>query len=117
MAARVKKICCVGAGYVGGPTCCVIALKCPEIQVTVVDLSKPRIDAWNSDNLPIYEVCICVVYIRLIHWEFFLLYSVQIDDFFSNSFTSPGFMKRSKNAGGEISSFPPTSTKRYAKLI
>ncbi|XP_028393730.1 UDP-glucose 6-dehydrogenase-like [Dendronephthya gigantea] len=51
----VSKICCIGAGYVGGPTCAVIALKCPEICVTVVDLSQPRIDAWNSDNLPIYE--------------------------------------------------------------
>ncbi|RZB39228.1 UDP-glucose 6-dehydrogenase [Asbolus verrucosus] len=51
----IKKICCLGAGYVGGPTCSVIALKCPEIQVTVVDLSKERIAQWNSDKLPIYE--------------------------------------------------------------
>lgn len=51
----VKNICCIGAGYVGGPTCSVIAYKCPDIQVTVVDLSQQRIDAWNSDNLPIYE--------------------------------------------------------------
>ncbi|XP_068918310.1 UDP-glucose 6-dehydrogenase isoform X3 [Tenebrio molitor] len=51
----IKKICCVGAGYVGGPTCSVIALKCPEIQVTVVDLCKNRIAQWNSDKLPIYE--------------------------------------------------------------
>lgn len=52
----VNKICCIGAGYVGGPTCAVIAYKCPEITVTVVDLSKSRIDAWNSSRLPIYEV-------------------------------------------------------------
>ncbi|RSH93112.1 UDP-glucose 6-dehydrogenase 1 [Saitozyma podzolica] len=52
---EVKKICCIGAGYVGGPTCAVIALKCPHIQVTIVDLNQARIDAWNSDNLPIYE--------------------------------------------------------------
>ena len=52
----VGAICCIGAGYVGGPTCSVIALKCPEIKVTVVDLSKQRIDAWNSDKLPIFEV-------------------------------------------------------------
>jgi hypothetical protein len=45
----------VGAGYVGGPTCAVIALKCPHIQVTIVDLNQKRIDAWNSDELPIYE--------------------------------------------------------------
>jgi UDPglucose 6-dehydrogenase len=42
---------------VGGPTCSVIALKCPHIQVTIVDLNQARIDAWNSSdyNLPIYE--------------------------------------------------------------
>ena len=51
----VKRICCIGAGYVGGPTCSVIASRCPEIQVTVTDLSKERIDAWNSERLPIYE--------------------------------------------------------------
>lgn len=51
----IKKICCIGAGYVGGPTCSVIALKCPEIQVTVVDKSAERIKQWNSDKLPIYE--------------------------------------------------------------
>uniref|UniRef100_A0A8I6YAJ5 UDP-glucose 6-dehydrogenase n=1 Tax=Hordeum vulgare subsp. vulgare TaxID=112509 RepID=A0A8I6YAJ5_HORVV len=49
------KICCIGAGYVGGPTMAVIAVKCPAIEVVVVDISKPRIDAWNSDTLPIYE--------------------------------------------------------------
>jgi len=52
----VKKICCIGAGYVGGPTCSVIAYKCPNIQVTVVDINKERIAAWNSNQLPIYEV-------------------------------------------------------------
>lgn len=51
----VKKICCIGAGYVGGPTCSVIAYKCPEITVTVVDLSEQRIAQWNSDVLPIFE--------------------------------------------------------------
>lgn len=49
------KICCIGAGYVGGPTMAVIALKCPAIEVAVVDISAPRIAAWNSDQLPIYE--------------------------------------------------------------
>lgn len=52
----IQKICCIGAGYVGGPTCSVIALKCPNIMVTVVDKSKERIAQWNSDKLPIYEV-------------------------------------------------------------
>ncbi|KAK3099367.1 hypothetical protein FSP39_003350 [Pinctada imbricata] len=51
----LKKICCIGAGYVGGPTCTVIAQKCPEVTITVVDLSQERIDQWNSDNLPIFE--------------------------------------------------------------
>lgn len=51
----IQKICCMGAGYVGGPTCSVIALKCPDITVTVVDKSKERIAQWNSEKLPIYE--------------------------------------------------------------
>ena len=49
------KICCIGAGYVGGPTMAVIALKCPSIEVVVVDISEQRIAGWNSERLPIYE--------------------------------------------------------------
>ena len=49
------RICCIGAGYVGGPTMAVIAKKCPMIRVTVVDMWKERIDAWNGPDLPIYE--------------------------------------------------------------
>ena len=49
------KVCCIGAGYVGGPTMAMIALKCPHITVTVLDINQSRIDAWNSDTLPIYE--------------------------------------------------------------
>ena len=48
-------ICCIGAGYVGGPTMAMIALKCPDIQVTVVDMNAARIAAWNNGPLPIYE--------------------------------------------------------------
>lgn len=51
----VRSICCLGAGYVGGPTCCVIAQQCPHIAVTVVDKDPDRIAAWNSTRLPIYE--------------------------------------------------------------
>ncbi len=54
----IKNICCIGAGYVGGPTMAVIAQKCPHINVTVVDVNEHRINAWNSSNLedlPIYE--------------------------------------------------------------
>ena len=49
------KITCLGAGYVGGPTMAMIAAKCPDIEVTVVDPDEARIDAWNSDELPVYE--------------------------------------------------------------
>jgi UDPglucose 6-dehydrogenase len=52
---RLNKICCIGAGYVGGPTMATIAYKCPEITVNIVDLNEARIAAWNSDSLPIYE--------------------------------------------------------------
>ncbi len=55
---KIKNICCIGAGYVGGPTMAVIAQKCPEINVTVVDINESRIAAWNDkdvENIPIYE--------------------------------------------------------------
>ncbi|MCG2611294.1 UDP-glucose 6-dehydrogenase [Flavobacterium sp. SM15] len=55
---EVKNICCIGAGYVGGPTMAIIAQKCPNIKVTVVDLNEKRIAAWNDpnvENIPIYE--------------------------------------------------------------
>jgi len=55
---KVTKICCIGAGYVGGPTMAVIAQKCPHIQVIVVDLNEQRIKDWNdadTNNIPIYE--------------------------------------------------------------
>jgi UDPglucose 6-dehydrogenase len=54
----IRSICCIGAGYVGGPTMAVIADRCPEVQVTVVDLNAERIAAWNGadlSRLPVYE--------------------------------------------------------------
>ncbi|MCB0173354.1 MAG: UDP-glucose 6-dehydrogenase [Anaerolineae bacterium] len=51
----MANILCIGAGYVGGPTMSVIAKNCPEHRVTVVDINEDRINAWQSDNLPIYE--------------------------------------------------------------
>lgn len=54
----IKTICCIGAGYVGGPTMTVIAHKCPEIKVTVVDINPERIARWNDsdlEQLPVYE--------------------------------------------------------------
>jgi UDPglucose 6-dehydrogenase len=55
---KISSICCIGAGYVGGPTMAIIAQKCPHIKVTVVDLNSERIAAWNDsdvNNIPIYE--------------------------------------------------------------
>ncbi len=55
---KVTKICCIGAGYVGGPTMAVIAKKNPNIKVSIVDINQARIDAWNDSDvskLPIYE--------------------------------------------------------------
>ena len=54
----IKNICCIGAGYVGGPSMAVIALNCPKLIVNVVDINLKKIDAWNSDNLnelPVFE--------------------------------------------------------------
>ncbi|KAJ2524411.1 hypothetical protein GGI11_000840 [Coemansia sp. RSA 2049] len=48
-------VCCIGAGYVGGPTSAVMALKCSDIEFTVVDTDAKRIAAWNSSSLPVYE--------------------------------------------------------------
>ena len=50
-----RNILCIGAGYVGGPTMAVIAQKCPQYKVTVVDINRARIAEWNSADLPIYE--------------------------------------------------------------
>lgn len=55
MSETPTKICCIGAGYVGGPTMAMIAKQCPDIEVNVVDINESRIAAWNSDSLPIYE--------------------------------------------------------------
>ena len=55
MASKIHKICCVGAGYVGGPTMAMIANKCPDIRIDVVDINAKRIAEWNSETLPIYE--------------------------------------------------------------
>ena len=55
---EIKNICCIGAGYVGGPTMSVIASHCPDIIVNVVDINESRIKSWNSvdlNRLPVYE--------------------------------------------------------------
>lgn len=61
---KIKNICCIGAGYVGGPTMAVIAQQCPDIKVTVVDISETRIALWNNENieeLPVYEPGLSVI--------------------------------------------------------
>src|SRR6266852_6335025 len=50
-----RRILCIGAGHVGGPTMAMIAARCPQYEVAVVDVSADRIRAWQSDRLPIYE--------------------------------------------------------------
>jgi len=55
---NITNICCIGAGYVGGPTMSVIAQQCPDIRVTIVDINEARIAAWNGEDLsklPVYE--------------------------------------------------------------
>ena len=55
---KIQRICCIGAGYVGGPTMSVIADKCPDLEIKVVDINKERITAWNDNDLnklPIFE--------------------------------------------------------------
>ena len=55
---KIRNICCIGAGYVGGPTMAVFADKCPNLNIFVVDKNKQRVDAWNSEDLtklPIFE--------------------------------------------------------------
>ncbi len=55
---NIKSVCCIGAGYVGGPTMAIIAKYCPDIQVNVIDINPERISQWNErdlSNLPIYE--------------------------------------------------------------
>ena len=51
----LKTIVCIGAGYVGGPTMAVIAVKCPDYRVVVVDINTDRIKAWQSGTPPIFE--------------------------------------------------------------
>ena len=58
MITSIKRVCCIGAGYVGGPSMAVLAYKCKHINVTVVDINEERIKAWNDidlNNLPIFE--------------------------------------------------------------
>jgi len=77
---KISNICCIGAGYVGGPTMAVIALKCPEINVTVVDKDSKKIDSWNDpnyDKLPIFEPGLKEIIIKTRNKNLF--FSTEID--------------------------------------
>ena len=55
---KINRVCCIGAGYVGGPTMAVIAHECPDLKISVIDKNIEKIKSWNSpdlDNLPVYE--------------------------------------------------------------
>ena len=83
---KISKICCIGAGYVGGPTMAVIANKCPKIKVNVVDVNKERVDLWNSSNLselPIYEPGLDKLIARCRDKNLF--FSNRIKEFISNA--------------------------------
>ena len=81
----IKNICCIGAGYVGGPTMGVIALKCPNIKVTVVDKSSDKIDSWNGplDTLPVYEPGLSEIVNKVRGKNLF--FSKDIDDAIDNA--------------------------------
>ncbi len=72
-----KNILCIGAGYVGGPTMAMIAKKCPDRKVTVVDINADRIKAWQSDKLPIYEPGLAEVVSETLNRNLF--FSTDID--------------------------------------
>ena len=77
---KISNICCIGAGYVGGPTMAVIALKCPEINITVVDKDSKKIDSWNDpnyDKLPIFEPGLKEIIIKTRNKNLF--FSTEID--------------------------------------
>ena len=78
---NIKRICCIGAGYVGGPTMAVIADKCPNLNVTVLDINQERINEWNNpdlDKLPVYEPGLKNVIQRVRGKNLF--FSCEVDD-------------------------------------
>lgn len=86
MTYKIKNICCIGAGYVGGPSMAVIADNCPDIQINVVDHNSERIEAWNSQNLndlPIFEPGLANVIERC--REINLHFSTEIEKNISNA--------------------------------
>ncbi len=74
---NIQNVCCIGAGYVGGPTMAVFAAKCPHINFTVVDSNPDKIAAWNTDSLPVFEPGLLDI-VRRVRGEN-LLFSADID--------------------------------------
>ena len=92
----IKNICCIGAGYVGGPTMAVIADNCPEIQINVVDVNIKRIEAWNSkdlNKLPIYEPGLAEIIQRCrgknLHFSSFIQEKIRVADLIFISVNTP----------------------------
>ncbi len=86
MKIKIRNICCIGAGYVGGPTMSVIADRCPNISVNVVDVNKERISLWNSsnlDDLPIYEPGLAEIIKRCRNKN--LIFSNDVEKFISSA--------------------------------
>ena len=82
----IKSICCIGAGYVGGPTMAVIADKCPDIIVNVVDINQERIDAWNDldlSKLPVFEPGLADIILRVRNKNLF--FSTNVGEIISKS--------------------------------
>ncbi len=93
---KIKNICCIGAGYVGGPTMAVIADNCPNIQVEVVDINENRIAKWNStdlNELPIYEPGLSKIVERCrgknLHFSTFIKEKIQKADIVFISVNTP----------------------------
>tara|TARA_B100000161_G_scaffold70580_2_gene48469 strand:- start:2659 stop:4044 length:1386 start_codon:yes stop_codon:yes gene_type:complete len=96
----IKQICCIGAGYVGGPTMAVIADNCHHIQVNVVDINKTRITNWNNDDfskLPVYEPGLAEIVKRRrginLHFSCDVNHNISIADMIFISVNTPTKLK------------------------
>ena len=77
----MKNICCIGAGYVGGPTMAVLADKCPNLEINIVDVNVAKIKAWNSndlDELPVYEPGLAEIIKRVRNVNLFFTHNLML---------------------------------------
>ena len=122
MKVKIKNICCIGAGYVGGPTMAVMADNNPNIKFTVVDINKQKINLWNSDNLndlPIYEPGLSEIILKNRNINLFfsldIAYSIENADMIFISVNTP---TKTKGFGAGFASdlkYVESSTKEVAK--